>query len=103
MAAAAASESTQAAEQRENRPPIYVPSRRDEGQRRVGLRDSLNGGEMPLRQDSGYQPKTQFSYVPSAEVAREQKQNSIFGRQNSRGSSGTRYQPSQMSGAATTS
>ena len=55
-----------------NRPPIYVPTRRDPGQGRVGLRDSLNGGLPPKDQTgsgTGYQPKTSFSYVPSIEVA----------------------------------
>jgi len=31
-----------------NRPPIYVPTRREPAQGRVGLRDSLNGG-VPLK------------------------------------------------------
>jgi hypothetical protein len=55
-----------------NRPPIYVPSKRDPANGRVGLRDSLNG-VLPPRDSAGsiasYQPKTSFSYVPSAEVA----------------------------------
>ena len=52
-----------------NRPPIYVPSRREPAQGRgVGLRDSLNGGLPTAGGGSSYQPKTSFSYVPSAEV-----------------------------------
>lgn len=57
----------------DNRPPKYVPSRRDPANARVGLRDSLNGSEMASKNDSAggsnYQPKTSFSYVPSAEIA----------------------------------
>lgn len=50
-----------------DRPPMYVPSRRDSGARGdgrgIGLRDSQNGAPKTT-----YQPKTSFSYVPSAEV-----------------------------------
>ena len=61
----------QSMEKVDNRPPVYVPSKRDPnvmGRAGGGLRDSMNGGDMLPRGD-GYQPKTSFSYVPSAEVA----------------------------------
>jgi len=83
---------------KDNRPPAYVPSKRDPNAGRVGLRDSLNsglGGQAAGSGEGGYKPKTSFSYVPSAELQQQQKQSSLFGRQNSRGSSGSRYQPSQ--------
>ena len=39
----------------DNRPPVYVPTRRDSREGRgVGLRDSLNGGQ----KNASYQPKT---------------------------------------------
>ena len=50
----------------DNRPPLYVPTKREPLAGRVGLRDSLNGGDGG-KVDS-YQPKTSFSYVPSAEI-----------------------------------
>lgn len=83
-----------------DRPPLYVPTKREPGQgRTVGLRESLNANNIPPKESSAgaYQPKTPFSYQPSAEVQAQQKQSAMFGRQNSsRGSSGSRYQPSQM-------
>lgn len=55
----------------------------------------MNGVPPRNNNAASYQPKTSFSYVPSA----EQKQSSaLFGRSNSRGSSGpdsgSRYNPS---------
>jgi len=47
-----------------------------------------------MKKNDSYMPKTSFSYVPSAEIAQQQKQQALFGRQSSRGSSGSRYQPS---------
>lgn len=44
---AAGAESAAAREsQRDNRPPRYVPTKREPGAARVGLRDSLNGSEL---------------------------------------------------------
>ena len=41
-----------------NRPPKYVPTKREPGDRSSGLRDSMNSGGMPPRGSAAYQPKT---------------------------------------------
>lgn len=73
MAAAAGVEVNQSIDKDiTNRPPLYVPTKREPlaGDSRVGLRDSLNaGGAIKV----SYQPKTSFSYVPSAEAAVQQQ------------------------------
>ena len=70
MAGAAGSTVNQSIEK--DRPPLYVPTKREP---LVGLRDSLNASS----NNAQYQPKTGFGYVPSAEVAQQQK-NVMFAR-----------------------
>ena len=69
MAAGAGATEVTASIEKDVRPPLYVPSKRDPHVAgRPGLRDSMNSGEAMRRQETGtYQPKTSFSYVPSAE------------------------------------
>ena len=71
MAGVAAAD-TRASGEKDNRPPLYVPTKREPviGNQRLSMKDtSLNAA-----QASGYQPKTSFGYVPSAEIAQKQKQ-----------------------------
>ena len=49
-----------------DRPPLYVPQRRESGAAgEHRSRDQMNSNQ------GGYQPKTSFSYVPSAELAQQ--------------------------------